>query len=132
MSKTLEEVVKELRRLKDRKEDLADQTTEVNKAITHIEQQVLPSMMESAGISNFKVPGIGSVSIRNETFVYVAADDRPRLHEELRASGNGSLVTETVNHQTLQSWVKEQLEAGNEVPDAIKLTYAKIAKLRRS
>jgi hypothetical protein len=89
-------------------------------------------MMESAGITSFKVPGIGSVSIRNETYVSVLAENRPKLHEELRASGNGDLITESVNPQTLKSWAKEQLEQGNEVPDVVKLTFVKEAKLRRS
>lgn len=129
---TLENTVRDLRKLKDRKEALAEEEKQINKDIAAIEGQKLPEMMEAAGISSFKVPGIGSVSIRNETYVYVAAENRPKLHEALKESGNGDLVTETVNHQTLQSWVKEQLEAGNEIPEAIKLTFAKLAKLRRS
>ena len=132
MSTNLESVVKELRRLKDRKEALAAEESEINKQITLIEQSKLPAMMEEAGITKFQVPGIGSVGVKNETFIYVAADNRAKLHETLRRQGNGSLITETVNHQTLQSFVKEQLAAGNSVPDEIKLTFVKVAKLRRS
>jgi len=129
---TLETIVRRLRELKDEKEKLGEQEKRINIEISQIETLKLPEMMESAGITSFKVPGIGSVSIRNETYVSVLAENRPQLYEELRASGNGDLITEQVNPQTLKSWVKENLEAGNEVPDVIKVTYVKEAKLRRS
>lgn len=129
---TLETVVRRLRELKDEKERLADAEKKVNIEISQIETQQLPEMMESAGITSFKVPGCGSVSIRNETYVSVLAENRPALHEGLRSSGNGDLITESVNPQTLKSWVKEQLEQGNEVPEVVKLTFVKEAKLRRS
>lgn len=129
---TLETVVRRLRELKDEKEKLGEEEKRINIEISQIETLKLPEMMESAGITSFKVPGIGSVSIRNETYVSVLAENRPQLYEELRASGNGDLITEQVNPQTLKSWVKENLEAGNEVPDVIKVTYVKEAKLRRS
>ena len=129
---TLETVVRRLRELKDEKERLADEEKKINIEISQIETQKLPEMMDSAGITSFKVPGCGSVSIRNETYVSVLAENRPQLHEELKASGNGDLITEQVNPQTLKSWVKEQLDQGNEVPDVVKLTFVKEAKLRRS
>jgi len=129
---TLETVVRRLRELKDEKEKLGEEEKRINIEISQIETLKLPEMMESAGITSFKVPGIGSVSIRNETYVSVLAENRPQLYAELRASGNGDLITEQVNPQTLKSWVKENLEAGNEVPDVVKVTYVKEAKLRRS
>ena len=131
-AETMEAVVTELRRLKDKKDQLNDQLTETNKQITHIEQAKLPSMMETAGITAFKVAGIGSVSVKNETFTYVPADNREQLHSKLREQGHGDLITESVHHSTLNSFVKECLAAGIEVPDEIKVTYAKVAKLRRS
>lgn len=132
MSSNLENVVQRLRALKDEKERIGARETEINKEIVQIEQSKLPEMMEAAGITSFKVPGIGSVSVRDEVFVSVLAENRPKLHEELKASGNGDLITESVNANTLKSWVKEQLDQGNAVSDAIKLTFVKTAKLRRS
>lgn len=132
MSETLDTVVTELRRLKDQKERLNDELTETNKKITHIEQAKLPSMMETAGITSFKVAGIGTVSVKNETFTYVPADNRENLYAALREQGHGDLISETVHPSTLNSFVKECLAAGMEVPDEIKVTYAKVAKLRRS
>ena len=131
-SERLGAVVRELRKLKDRKEEIAEEEKAINKQIAAIEAQTLPEMMESEGLSAFKVPGVGSISLKNETYVYVPADKRADLHQVLKANGNGDLVTETVNHNTLQSWVKEQLAEGNEIPDEIKLTFVKLAKLRRS
>lgn len=122
-----------LRALKERKQAIEDQLTDVNKQISYKEGVTLPELMTAHGVSTFKCPGVGTVYLQNETDVSVLADNRPELHAFLREQGDGSLVTETVHPATLKSYVKEKLEASDvELPEFIKVTFRRVAKLRKA
>lgn len=132
--KNIEAVARELADLRQRKEAISEEETNINKRIQHLQTQVLPPMFEALGdkVKSFRIEGLGTLSKSNEAFVFVAADNREKLYADLRASGNGDLITEAVHPGTLRSFVLEQLEQGNALPDVVKVTYQPTVKLRKS
>lgn len=128
----LEDSVRKLRALKDEKDATEEKLKGINKEIDRVASLDLPALMEAQGIDTFRVAGVGSVTLATDTYVSVLADDRPVLYDWLKETGNDSLITESVHHQTLTSFVKEKLEAGDDIPDVVKVAFKRVAKLRRS
>lgn len=131
VSRNLEELVSALRELKDRKEALEEDLKVVNKKISYYADYLLPEVMEEQGLSSFKVPKIGSITLGEKVYASVKADNRGDFFEWLRATGNDALITEQVHPQTLTAFVREQLQNGSELPDAVTFQVKKIATLRR-
>lgn len=134
VTKKLEAEARILAGIRAEKEDLEEQLKAVNKRMQHQQTQVLPPLIQALGdnVKSFKIEGLGTVSLTNEAYVSVLADNRDRLHADLKESGNGDLITESVHPQTLRSWTLEQLKEGNALPDVIKVTYQPTAKLRKA
>jgi hypothetical protein len=56
----------------------------------------------------------------------VIAAQKQNFFYWLRDHGHGSLITEQVHASTLKAWVKEQTEAGREVPTDLLTIYEEI------
>lgn len=131
MGKTVE-LAQELRRLKDKKDELAEQEKIINIRIDEITKRELPEAMDAEGISNIKVENAGKVSLRGEVYAAIPAEARDAAYEWLRENGKGSLITETVNASTLKAAAKDWLKQGMDVPaDLIKITPVTVAVLTR-
>jgi hypothetical protein len=54
------------------------------------------------------------------------------LAGELSRRGIATAISRNIHHQTLKSWVKERMEAGDQLPlDEVGLWYGQIAKIKR-
>lgn len=53
------------------------------------------------------------------------------LYEQLRGKYPNAFLAEKVHPQTLKAFVREQLEAGNEIPDCITVHSYNVAKIER-
>ena len=91
-----------LKDLRDEKAELEARLKATNAQIVEAEAN-LYEIMDASGTQNFT---------RNGTmFIFM-------LFAALRSEGYGGMITETVNANTLQSFVKEQVEQNNnEMPD---------------
>jgi hypothetical protein len=130
MSK-LSELARRLRALKDQKESLESQVKEINKEIVRIAQTDLPQLMEDLDEDKFSVPEVGTVYLKNELYVSVLKDDREKLHDWCHENGHEALIVPHIHPATLQAFCKEQLEAGNALPDIVKATFVPTAVIRR-
>ena len=134
---SMTELGKKLAKLKARKKTLEADVTKINIEITKVENVDLPKLMEDTEIDKFSIKGVGTISLGSETYVSVLKDNRPALFKWLREQGHGPLVVDWVFPNTLQAFVKEQLEAaslegGHELPEYIKVTLMPIARIRKS
>jgi hypothetical protein len=104
-----------LKNLRDSKASLEAAVKEANAAIEETEYH-LSELMAETETQNFTRSGV-MFSLTTKTRASAVAGDKGSLFDALRANGYGDLVYETVNANSLSSFVKEQMEEnGGEVP----------------
>jgi hypothetical protein len=81
----------------------------------------LPEAMDEEGVQSLRLTSGRGVTRSEDVQVSVLAEDRERQQEWLRDMGAESLIQSTVNHQSFQSFVKERIEAMQEIPEFVKL-----------
>jgi len=102
------ELADELKRLRDLKADLE---TEVKETVAQIEETDyrLSELMAETETQNFTRAGT-MFCLTTKTRASAVPDSKEELYAALRAQGYGDLVYETVNANSLSSFVKEQIE----------------------
>ncbi|MDR1598535.1 MAG: hypothetical protein LBS11_01435 [Oscillospiraceae bacterium] len=110
---TLVDQLKELRNVKDK---LKDQLKDVNTQIDDTEKQ-LSDMMAETETPNFTHAGT-MLCLKTKTRVSAVTGFKDELYAALKANGYASLVYETVNTNSLSSFVKEQIDENDDaLPD---------------
>ncbi len=105
-----------LKKLKERKAELADMVKENNAEIEQAEFQ-LSQLMASTETQSFQRAG---TLFYLTTKTYASADKahKDELFKALRSEGYGSLITENVNANSLSAFVKEQMADNDDIlPD---------------
>ena len=105
--------VKHLREVRD---ELKEKTEQANAELSQAEQDLVKLMVDSE-MQNFTKSGT-QYCIVTKTRASAVAGRKEELFKTLKAQGFGDLVTETVNANTLSSFVKECMEEnGDALPD---------------
>lgn len=89
-----------------------------------LREKVIPEKMEAEQLSTVTLPALGRLTVGARLRVSTKADCKHELKQWFRDNGYADLVTETINSSTLAAWYKEQLEAGNDVPEDLLNVYA--------
>jgi|SRR6266550_1596866 len=84
-------------------------------------------LVDAAGHGKLSHHSGARVHLRQDLNAYVLAADRSQLFTWLRAEGHGAMIQETVNHQTLKAFCKEQKENNGLLPDFIKTSPETVA-----
>jgi len=129
------ELADKFKALRAVKDDLAEQTKANNAAIEQCERE-LSDLMVQEEIQSFRRAGT-LFYLNSTTYASAIAGRKADLYDALREQGHGDLVVETVNAQTLSSFVRERLaENGDALPDWLEgkvNTYEKVSVgLRKS
>lgn len=132
MSNDVVRLATELANLKEEKERLSAEEKKISGRIEAITKQELPLAMDNDGITNIKIDGVGRISLRGDVYTSILAGDREAAYEWLRATGRGSIITETVAASTLKAAAKAWLKAGDEIPECIKAIPYSIAVLTKA
>ncbi len=107
-----------LKAAKDRKKDLDAQVKEVTAAIEQLDLALSDAMAE-AECERFSRNG-STFYLNTRLFASPVAGHKEELFQALKDNGFGEIVTETVNANTLASFVKEQMSLNNdEIPEWI-------------
>lgn len=107
-----------LKAAKDRKKDLDAQVKEVTAAIEQLDLALSDAMAE-AECERFSRNG-STFYLNTRLFTSPVAGHKEELFQALKDNGFGEIVTETVNTNTLASFVKEQMSLNNdEIPEWI-------------
>lgn len=113
---TLFEWADRLKALRDRKDELEAALKQVNMDIDSADWH-LSNLMAESETQNFTRAGT-MFCLTTKTRANAAAGRKEELFDALRAEGFGDLITETVNANSLSSFVKEQIaENGDALPD---------------
>lgn len=120
----------ELRALKLRKEVLDKELKEVSAKIDEADEKLSLAMTEQE-VDKFTHQG-ATFYLKSRLFASPIAGKKEEMIEALKSSGNGALVVEQVNSNTLSSFIKEQRELNNceDVPEYLKdivQTYEKVS-----
>ena len=133
--RTAGELLKALRKLKDKKTDLEAQLKETNIEIGKIEMHEFPEALQALGLDDPKISerGIGSATLGTRVFATVLATNKPAFLEWMKQNGNEGLVKEDIHPKTLEAWGREALTEGLDYPeDLINLTAIPVVNFRRS
>ena len=115
MSEELFTLADRLRALRDEKAEADQRLKELNAAIDEAEYR-LSEMMAESETQNFTRAGM-MFCLTTKTRANAAPGRKDELFDALRAEGYGDMITETVNANSLSSFVKEQIaENGDELP----------------
>ncbi len=101
-----------LRELKEEKRNLEAKTKETNKEIDAVNIKLL-HLMEEQEIDNFTKDGT-MFCITQRIRSCSKPDRKHELYNALREQGYGDLIYETVNANSLSSFVKEQIEENDD------------------
>ena len=113
---TLFEWADRLKALRDRKDELEAELKQVNADIDNADWH-LSNLMAESETQNFTRAGT-MFCLTTKTRANAAAGRKDELFDALRAEGYGDLITETVNANSLSSFVKEQIAENNDtLPD---------------
>lgn len=105
-----------LKALRDRKEELEAELKQVNMDIDNADWH-LSNLMAETETQNFTRAGT-MFCLTTKTRASARAGQKDELFAALRGEGYGDMITETVNANSLSSFVKEQIaENGDALPD---------------
>lgn len=105
-----------LKALRDRKEELEAELKQVNMDIDNADWH-LSNLMAETETQNFTRAGT-MFCLTTKTRASAKAGQKDELFAALRGEGFGDMITETVNANSLSSFVKEQIaENGDVLPD---------------
>lgn len=125
--KTMAQIAKEIRGYWQEKKDMEKAVKELNKKFTQL-SMYLAERMDTAQMAGFKVDGVGTVYIGNDNKPYV--NDKDALHADLRATGNGGLIKETVHPMALLGLVNELTKGNKPLPKGVHNFVLRRAKIR--
>jgi len=110
-----------LRDARKKKADLETALTDANKDNEEIEMALAELLEAQDKKSTAKYEGIGFVTLKKPR-LYARFDKEfePMVFEFLKKEKREDLIKETVNSQSLSSFVKERVEVGSAIPEYIK------------
>jgi len=115
-SERMFELAELLKSLRDQKQDTERQLKQINEKIDETDYRLSELMAESE-TQNFTRAGV-MFYLTTKTRASVVTGSKDELYGALKQQGFGELVYETVNHNSLSSFVKEQMEEnGDALPD---------------
>ena len=130
MNESLFELADQLKAAKDRKKELDSQTKANNALIDDLDRQLSEAMTKQE-VDRFTRNG-SLFYLSTRLYASPRAGEKVPMIEALKTNGYGSLVTETVNANTLASFAKERMaetETG-ELPewlDSVITTFEKVS-----
>ena len=110
-NKQIFEMADRLKALQEQKKELEAQTKALTAEINTLDLQLSDAMAE-AELDRFSRNG-NTFYLKSRLFASPAAGRKDEMMDALKKNGYGSLVVETVNAQTLASFIKEQREAND-------------------
>lgn len=125
-------LIKEMKEYAAKKEALEGELKIINARYDVLRLEVIPERMDSEGIENLKVEGIGRVSLTADMFVSVKGGAKQGLFDWFNSNKLGDLIQPTVNASTLKAFVKRRIKEGKDYPidflNVTPITRASITK----
>ena len=101
--------------LRDQKKKSEDMLKEINEMIAQTEEQLVAAMVAEE-MQNFTRNGRQFV-LTSRTYANAKAGMMPAICDWMKGHELGDMVKESIHPQTLQAWVKEQIEEVGALPE---------------
>lgn len=116
---TLQERAQEFLILKADLEAAKEECSSIQKVFDTLRQVTIPDEMDSAGISSANFPGIGRLTLTADLFAGIQPEQQQAAYQWLQENGHGDLIKDYVHPSTLKAFIKELMEGGEILPEAI-------------
>jgi len=110
-------VADDLVRYRDQKKEIEEALKEINELIAQTEEQLVNSMIEEE-MQNFTRNGRQFI-LTSRTYANAKAGMMPKVCDWMKDNELGDMVKESIHPQTLQAWVKEQIEEVGALPEEL-------------
>lgn len=110
----LQDIARMMKTIQNLHESLDASKGRIGVLFDNIRTVHLPERMDEDDITNFRVEGLGTVSLTSDLRVKVL--DKDREFEWLEEIGSGDLITNTVNASSLKALLRRKIAAGEEIP----------------
>ena len=110
-------IADDLVRYRDQKKEIEEALKEINTLITETEEQMVAAMVEEE-MQNFTRNGRQFI-LTNRTYANAKAGMMPAVCVWMKDNALGDMVKESIHPQTLQAWVKEQIEEAGALPEEL-------------
>lgn len=112
------EIIRHYAKLRQINEQIKEAREALDEMEKRLSREQVPGTMRSHGIKTITVEGVGRVSLSNRWSASML--DKAMGFQWLRDTGNGALIIETVNAQTLAAFAKDLNDnQGKELPAEI-------------
>jgi len=106
-----------LAELRDQKKKSEDMLKEINEMIAQTEEQLVEQMVAEE-MQNFTRNGKQFI-LTSRTYANAKAGMMPAVCVWMKDNALGDMVKESIHPQTLQAWVKEQIEEAGALPEEL-------------
>lgn len=103
----------------DRKIELEDQLTAVNKDLDRLRLVEIPQLMESLQVKTATFAGLGRVQTAADLYASTREGQKAAAMQWLRDCGYADMITETYNASSLKALFRRQLAEGVDIPEEI-------------
>jgi hypothetical protein len=110
-------IVKHFASLRTEYRALKDKLEKVEAEVNDLSYNLIPTMFTNQHVKTIKIDDVGRVTV-NQRWV-ASMPDKELGMGWLRGSGNGGLIIETVNAQTLAAFAKDKAIAGEPLPASL-------------
>ena len=108
-------VADDLVRYRNQKKEIEEALKEINELIAQTEEQLVAAMVAEE-MQNFTRNGRQFI-LTNRTYANAKAGMMPEICSWMKQNGLTDMVKESVRPQTLQAWVKGQIEEAGALPE---------------
>jgi hypothetical protein len=110
-------LVKHFASLRAEYDALKNRIDKLKKEVDDLSYNLIPTMFESQQVKTIKIDDVGRVTVNQKWAA--SMPDKELGMGWLRGSGNGGLIIETVNAQTLAAFAKAEALAGKPLPESL-------------
>ena len=103
--------------LRDQKKKAEDALKEINEMIAQTEEQLVEQMVEEE-MQNFTRNGKQFI-LTSRTYASAKSGMMPDICDWMKENDLADMVKESIHPQTLQAWVKEQIEEAGSLPEKL-------------
>lgn len=93
--------------------------TELQKEYDHVCIHRIPPLMESIGITSFKMDNGKGIRVQNEMYVAVNSELFDKFKSWLIEEGEAGIIKETIHPSTLKAFINGRIKDGKEYPPEI-------------
>ena len=108
-----------MKELQGQKDKLETELSDINKELDVIRTKKIPELMESMGLRNVTIEGLGRVQLAADIYASTREGQKEAAMTWLRDCGYDNMITETYNASSIKALFRRLMADGADIPDDI-------------